>query len=76
MVRSQQSGIYGEEKHGLLIEKPLFDPKKPLFQIIDSVVLSKRLTSIIAGNVYNNIKEYGRLLFSWQGKCDKIKITE
>ena len=50
--------LFGEENHGLVTEKPLFDSKEPLFQIIDSAVLSKRLTPIIAGNVKKIVETF------------------
>ena len=50
--------LFGEENHGLATEKPLFDSKEPLFQIIDSAVLSKRLTPIIAGNVKKIVETF------------------
>lgn len=35
----------------MVVEKPLFGSKEPLFQIIDNAVCNKELTPIIAGNV-------------------------
>ncbi|MDE7332110.1 MAG: putative DNA binding domain-containing protein [Lachnospiraceae bacterium] len=39
------------ENHGLVDEKPRFESKESLFQIIDNAVCSKELTPTIAGNV-------------------------
>lgn len=43
--------LFGEKTHGLLTEKPLFEPKKPLFQAIDDAVCRKVLTPTISENV-------------------------
>lgn len=43
--------LFGEKNHGLLTEKPLFEPKKPLFQAIDDAVCRKVLTPTISENV-------------------------
>lgn len=43
--------LFGEENHGLTTEKPLFEPKKPLFQVIDNAVRNKVLTPTISENV-------------------------
>ena len=49
---------FEKENHGLVMEKPRFESKESLFQIIDNAVYRKELTPIIAGNVKRIIEVF------------------
>ncbi len=49
---------FEKENHGLVMEKPRFESKESLFQIIDNAVCRKELTPVIAGNVKRIIEVF------------------
>ncbi len=49
---------FEKENHGLVMEKPRFESKESLFQIIDNAVCRKELTPIIAGNMKRIIEVF------------------
>ncbi|MDD3185777.1 MAG: ATP-dependent DNA helicase RecG, partial [Anaerostipes sp.] len=49
---------FGDENHGLVTEKPQFEPKKPLFEVIEEAVRGKVLTPTISENVKEIVRAF------------------